>query len=185
MILVWMQPVLGSMEQDRAVAFQPNCCNSAAWNSELTILQPDSLLSPLVHGSTWAAAVPSSPVLAWKTQSRGRACPLLWLLNAAIYSAGFCRADSYPVRKWAERPLDSCIPGAEDHKDRVPAADIPFLYYSRLNNSMATACCNEGMQDRGVRIRLNFASWPWSPHSNVTFSCLMVKYMYVAADFRS
>lgn len=46
------------------------------------------------------------------------------------------------MRKWVE---DSGMPAAEGHADRMLAADVPFLYYSRLRSSMATVCCNKGM----------------------------------------
>lgn len=52
---------------------------------------------------------------------------------------------SCPVRKWAEGPLGSGVPAAEGHIDGVLAADVPFLYYSRLNDSLATVCCNKGL----------------------------------------
>lgn len=39
------------------------------------------------------------------------------------------------MRKWAEGPPTAGIPGAEDHGDAVPAANVPFLCYCRLKDS--------------------------------------------------
>lgn len=62
-------------------------------------------------------------------------CLLLWLGKAADYHSGFCHAATCPMRKRAERPLNASIPGAEDVADHVPAANVPFLCYCRLNDS--------------------------------------------------
>jgi len=105
-------------------------------NSELTTLQPDVLRCPegcgLGVGSCCASfsSVYLAGIVLGKT-----ACLLRWLRKAADCYGGFCRTASCPERKWAEEPPNPSIPGAEDHAGRVPAADVPFLCYCRLNDS--------------------------------------------------
>lgn len=99
-------------------------------------MQPDVLFSPEVHRLRAGSCCATFSRIYVEGLVLGKeACLLLWLHKAANYGDGCCRAAFCPVRKWAEGPPNASIPGAEDHADHVPAANIPFLYYCRLNDS--------------------------------------------------
>lgn len=93
-------------------------------------MQPDVLFSPKVRGLGVGSCCPVFSRVCVEGLVLGKkACLLLWLRKAANYDGGFCHAASCPARKWTEGPPNASIPGAEDHRDRVPAANVLFLYY--------------------------------------------------------
>lgn len=98
-------------------------------------MQPN-ILPPKVHRLSVGCCCASFSHIYMEGLVLGKkACLLLWPRKAAHYDGDFCCAASCPVRKWAEGPPDTSIPGAEDHVDHVPAANVCFLYYGRLNDS--------------------------------------------------
>lgn len=137
----------------------PYSWNTAVWNSALAAQQlPFS-------SCVWArAAVPASLLFASKMWFQGRAWAVLQLCKAAWYGGG---SAVWAPAQWGSGLRDRWLPSAEGHVDGVLAADVPFLYYSRLNDSLATVCCNKGLWDRGVSTRLSFSSWHQFPYSKV------------------